>query len=101
QLCARSPARALRGRISTRRGRPIADECVLDLRESRPLRRADLVETRRGVCRLGSPLAKEIAGCAPRLRTAMSPHANACGRAAQLRRAFGSPHTATPQAALQ
>jgi CRISPR/Cas system-associated endonuclease Cas1 len=38
--------------------RPLADELVLDLLEERELRRGDVVETRRGICRLGPPLTR-------------------------------------------
>jgi CRISPR-associated endonuclease Cas1 len=55
--------------------RPIADELVLDLLEGRELRRGDVVETRRGVCRIGPALAKELTHRATDLRAAANPQA--------------------------
>jgi CRISPR associated protein, Cas1 family len=55
--------------------RPIADELVLDLLENRELCRGDVVETRRGVCRLGPQLAREVARSSVLLRGSVSPHA--------------------------
>jgi len=54
--------------------RPIADELVLDLIERRTLCRGDAIETRRGVCRIGPRLAKELANRATELRAAVNPH---------------------------
>ena len=48
--------------------RPAADELVLDLLERRALRRSDVVETRQGVCRLGSPLTRELASWSQQTR---------------------------------
>jgi CRISP-associated protein Cas1 len=53
--------------------RPVVDEIVLDLLETRALKRGDVLETPRGVCRLGPSLAAELAGSAPTLRTVMAP----------------------------
>src|SRR5262249_13269481 len=60
--------------------RPVADECVLDLLEARVFRRGDALETRRGVCRRGPALAREIANEAPRLRAELAPHAEQLAR---------------------
>ena len=60
--------------------RPAADEIVLDLLESRLLRRGDVTETREGVVRVGRPLARELAGHAIRLRAVVAPHAEALAR---------------------
>jgi hypothetical protein len=46
-------------------GRPIADEIVLDLLNTRPLDRGDLYETRDGHVRLGATLARLRGGQAP------------------------------------
>lgn len=48
--------------------RPVADELVLDLLATRSLHRGDVVETREGVVRVGTPLARELATRAPTLR---------------------------------
>jgi CRISP-associated protein Cas1 len=55
--------------------RPVADGLILDLLDSRPLRRGDVLETRQGVCRIGPTLAHELARLAPELRAAVAPHA--------------------------
>lgn len=55
-------------------GRPVADEIVLGILQSRPLDRADVRETRDGRCRLGETLARELAAAAPLLYDAMQPH---------------------------
>jgi CRISPR/Cas system-associated endonuclease Cas1 len=55
--------------------RPVADELVLDLLETRELARGDAYETRRGVCRLGPALVQSVSGLAPMLRAAVVPHA--------------------------
>jgi CRISPR-associated endonuclease Cas1 len=41
--------------------RPVVDEAVLDLLEQREFGRGDLLETPQGVCRIGAPLARELA----------------------------------------
>jgi len=53
--------------------RPVADEFVLDLLEERELCRGDVVETRRGVCRLGPALVKQVVQVAPALRVGVGP----------------------------
>ena len=60
--------------------RPVADEIVLDLLESRRLRRGDVVETREGVVRVGAPVARYLAGHAIELRAAVAPRAEALAR---------------------
>jgi CRISPR-associated endonuclease Cas1 len=55
-------------------GRPVADEIVLDLLQSRSLDRGDVYETRDGRCRIGPSLAREISHAGPRLYDAMQPH---------------------------
>lgn len=55
--------------------RPVADEAVLELIADRELRRGDIYETREGVCRLGPPLARELADRGLSLREALTPHA--------------------------
>jgi len=55
--------------------RPAADELVLDLLATRELRRGDIYETREGVCRLGSNVARELAKQGPRMREALTSHA--------------------------
>jgi hypothetical protein len=54
--------------------RPIADEIVLDLLDTRAFERGDVYETRDGRCRLGPALARELAQTSPRLYEAMQPH---------------------------
>jgi CRISPR-associated endonuclease Cas1 len=41
--------------------RPVVDETVLELFEQRELARGDFLETRQGICRVGEPLARELA----------------------------------------
>lgn len=60
--------------------RPASDELVLDLIDRRQLRREDIHETRRGTCRLGPPLARELAAHGPALRDAIAPHAERLAR---------------------
>lgn len=48
--------------------RPLADETVLDRLEERELHRGDVLETPRGVCRLGEALAHDLAGRASAFR---------------------------------
>jgi CRISP-associated protein Cas1 len=71
--------------------RPAADALVLDLLSERALRVRDVVETRQGVCRVGLPLARELARSAPRLRAAVAPHAEYLARTL-----LQSPDHATP-----
>jgi CRISPR-associated endonuclease Cas1 len=51
--------------------RPLVDRYVLELLTSRPLAVADFFETRQGVCRVTSGLARELAGTLPRWRAAV------------------------------
>ncbi len=60
--------------------RPMVDQLVLDLLEQRELRRGDVLETREGVCRIGLPLARELAGHSLALRAAVAPHAEHVAR---------------------
>lgn len=60
--------------------RPVLDGLVLDLFDSRPLRKGDVTENREGVCRVGLPLARELAGFSPVLRDALAPHAEQLAR---------------------
>jgi len=60
--------------------RPTADEIVLELLESRRLRRGDVVEMREGVVRVGTPIARYLAGRAIDLRAAVAPHTEALAR---------------------
>lgn len=60
--------------------RPAADAIVLDLLTGHELRRGDVFENREGVCRIGLPLARELAGSAPTLRAAVAPHAEELAR---------------------
>lgn len=52
--------------------RPVVDGLVIDLVKTHPLSRGDVYETREGVCRLGPPLARRLAGWAPSLRPALA-----------------------------
>jgi hypothetical protein len=52
--------------------RPMVDGLVIDLVEAHPLSRGDVYETRAGVCRLGPPLARRLAGWVPSLRPALA-----------------------------
>jgi CRISPR/Cas system-associated endonuclease Cas1 len=60
--------------------RPVADEIVLDLLESRLLHRGDVVETRERVVRVGASVARYLAGHAVELRAAVAPHGEALAR---------------------
>jgi hypothetical protein len=60
--------------------RPAADAVVLDLLQTRHLQKGDVFETREGVCRVGAELARDLARCAPELRRAVAPHAEALAR---------------------
>jgi CRISPR/Cas system-associated endonuclease Cas1 len=53
--------------------RPLADELVLDLLQEQDLQRADVLETPRGVCRVGRQLARELAAHRPELRRRLHP----------------------------
>ena len=53
--------------------RPLVDELVLDLLAGRTFQKGDFHETRRGVCRLGPDLARELADCSPKLAAAIAP----------------------------
>ncbi|MGP8240918.1 MAG: CRISPR-associated endonuclease Cas1 [Solirubrobacteraceae bacterium] len=55
--------------------RPIVDKVVLEVLAGRVLERGDIVETREGVCRLGSGLARGPAEHADLLRSAVVPEA--------------------------
>jgi CRISPR-associated protein Cas1 len=55
--------------------RPVADRIVIDLLQERDLSRGEVVETRQGVCRLGTPLARELADKSHLLREGVGPHA--------------------------
>ncbi len=55
--------------------RPIVDKVILEVLAARELERGDVVETREGVCRLGSGLARELAEHADLLRSADVPEA--------------------------
>jgi len=72
-------------------GRPVADQLVLDVLQHRALSRGDIVETREGVCRIGPPLAHQLAQLAPNLRRAVAPHAEALAGAL-----LRNPKSATP-----
>lgn len=52
--------------------RPVVDGLVLGLLADHALQRGDVYETREGVCRLGPPLARRLAGWAPSLRPALA-----------------------------
>ena len=72
--------RRYRGSLATdlmEPARPAADELVLNLLEAHDLSRRDIHETREGVCRIGPPLARQLAQLAPHLRRAVAPHAEA------------------------
>ena len=55
--------------------RPAADRIVVELLGGRELMRGEVVETRQGICRLGVPLARELAKNSHHLREAVAPHA--------------------------
>ena len=71
--------------------RPTADEVALDLLESTELRRGDVFETREGICRLGSGLAKQLGAASHRLFDEVAPGAE--WLASQL---MGNPEHPTP-----
>lgn len=60
--------------------RPAADTLVLNLLETHELRRGEIIETREGVCRIGPPLARQLATHSPVLRAAIAPHAERLAR---------------------
>ena len=60
--------------------RPAADAVAVDLLKGRQLRRGDVFETRKGICRLGPLLARELAAHAPQLGEAVAPHAERLAR---------------------
>jgi CRISPR-associated protein Cas1 len=55
--------------------RPVAARIVIELLESKELERGEGVETRQGVCRLGTEMARELGIHAHSLRRAVGPHA--------------------------
>ena len=55
--------------------RPIGDQIVVELLNSRVFKRGDLGESRQGICRLGSGVAAELACHSHALRKAVGPHA--------------------------
>lgn len=60
--------------------RPAADQLVLDMLAEHVFQRGELHETREGVCRLGPPLAAQLARFALPLRAAVAPHAEQLAR---------------------
>lgn len=60
--------------------RPKADQIVIDLLRKRELKRGEVVETRRGVCRLGPKLARELGIYSHALREEVGPHAEQLAR---------------------
>jgi CRISPR-associated protein Cas1 len=75
--------------------RPAADALVLDLIDEHEFRRGDLHENREGVCRVGLPLARELARSSPRLRGAVAPHAEYLARTLLQRANHATPLTRT------
>jgi CRISPR-associated endonuclease Cas1 len=55
--------------------RPLADRVAIELLSRRELSRADVFETREGVCRLGPGLARELGAASHRLRDGVAPKA--------------------------
>jgi CRISP-associated protein Cas1 len=55
--------------------RPVADRIAVELLNERELNRGDVFETRQGVCRLGSGLARELASNSHDLRRTIAPYA--------------------------
>jgi CRISP-associated protein Cas1 len=53
--------------------RPVADEAVLDLLEQRPLSQGDVLETPRGICRIGPNRARELGAYSLNFRKALAP----------------------------
>jgi CRISP-associated protein Cas1 len=60
--------------------RPLADALVLDLLEKRLFERGDVLETRRGTCRLGTPSIRELAAASDTFREALGAHAENLAR---------------------
>jgi CRISPR-associated endonuclease Cas1 len=59
--------------------RPLADGMILELLAKHALERGDVYETREGVCRLGSSMARRLARWAPALRPVLEDHASGLG----------------------
>jgi CRISP-associated protein Cas1 len=84
--------------------RPVADRIAIELLQSRELARGEVVETRKGVCRLGPTLARQLGGHSDALREAVGPHAERLAREllkapdhpTPLTRARGSKSAASP-----
>ena len=55
--------------------RPVADRIAIDLLTDRQLGRGEVYETRKGICRLGPTLARELGQHSDELREAVGPHA--------------------------
>lgn len=64
----------------TEPARPVADEIALELMEAHEIMRGDVVETRRGVCRLSPGLAAQLADNASVLQAAVAPYATHLAR---------------------
>jgi CRISP-associated protein Cas1 len=60
--------------------RPVVDRIVFELIKDREFSRGEVVETRRGVCRLGAGLARELGRHSPFLREAVGPNAERLAR---------------------
>ena len=71
--------------------RPIADRIAIEMLSQRVIGRQDAVETRKGVCRLGPGLARELGQYSDALREGVGPHVGRLTR--ELLRA---PEHATP-----
>jgi CRISPR associated protein Cas1 len=52
--------------------RPMVDGLAIELVRTHALSRGEVYETREGVCRLGPPLARRLAGWVPALRPALT-----------------------------
>jgi hypothetical protein len=55
--------------------RPVADRIAIEMLTDRELRRGEVFETRKGVCRLGPATARALGGFSEELREAVVPHA--------------------------
>jgi CRISPR-associated protein Cas1 len=55
--------------------RPMADQIAIERLRDRELGRKEVFETRKGVCRLGPTLARELGAHSEDLRNAVGPHA--------------------------
>jgi CRISPR-associated endonuclease Cas1 len=75
--------------------RPAVDAAVLDLLESRELGRADVQETREGVCRVGSALAPTLASYSAVYRDAVAPHVEQLARTLSRSESHPTPLTRT------